>query len=57
MPNSNSILNLLNITDTNIKISDVFDSVIHLNGQKLHIKVVGFSTLIKNGARKTETDA
>lgn len=67
MPQLNSILNLLNITDTNIDILNSNDKVIFRGSQKLHIKVIegrlsyrlkkcpncGFDCLIKNGARET----
>lgn len=68
MPNSNSILTLLNITDTNIETGEIYDKVVYRAGQKLTIKIIegrlsyklskcpncGFDTLIKYGSRKTD---
>ncbi|MQS90331.1 ISL3 family transposase [Companilactobacillus mishanensis] len=68
MPQTNSILNVLNITDTNISIADSRDEIVYKRGQKKHIKVLegrlsytlskcpncGFDRLIKNGARCTD---
>ena len=68
MSQSNSILNLLNITDSNINIIDSKDKIIYKHGQKKRIKVIegrlsynlsicpncGFKKLIKNGSRLTD---
>lgn len=67
MSQSNSILNLLGITDQNFTVSSVTDGVIGNNRNKRHIKIIeaslsyvkntcpqcGFNTLIKNGTRLT----
>lgn len=68
MPQSNSILNLLNITDENITVFNCTDKIIHKGKRKKRIKIIdgrlsyslskcpncGFSSLIKNGTRQTD---